>query len=90
MRCLIPTISSGLEIWDTQGGDTQQVDVAVTLLTYMWEVLGANLGQNSDYPDLAYYGFPQTLQTNVKILILTGQKSFFPNPFQYSPGNNKH
>jgi hypothetical protein len=60
--------------------DREWAPIAVTLLPRTWEVVGSNLGCNTDYRDVLR-GLPQSLQINAGIVLRLRHNCFVPNPF---------
>jgi hypothetical protein len=52
------------------------------LRTCLLVVLGSNLGWVTRYPDFFSFGFPQSLQATVEIMLQLGYERFLPNPVQ--------
>jgi hypothetical protein len=53
-------------------------------MSYIQELLGLNLIQDSSYPDCLaelFHGFTQPFQENAKISLQLGQNHFLQNPF---------
>jgi hypothetical protein len=61
----------------------ERADPQVTFLACNRKVLRSNVGRGTGYPDQRFYGFAQSLQTNVDIVSISGHGRFLANPFQF-------
>jgi hypothetical protein len=61
--------------------NTMQTDVA-TFLILIRDMVGSNLGWDTQYTD-NFYGFPQFLQANARIVLGVGHDGSLQNPFRF-------
>jgi hypothetical protein len=61
------------------GSNTERVAAAVIFLTWIWEVLGSNLGRDTEFSD--FRRFPQSKKEYTGIITEIDNYHFLPNIF---------
>jgi hypothetical protein len=63
--------------------------LAVPIQACIREVLGSNLGRNTEYLEV-FRGFSRALQANFGIVLPLGHEQFLPNPFLFITNRSSH